>query len=583
MMSIDNSKTRVCIIGAGVSGLPSIKSCLEEGFTVICYEKSDDIGGLWNYRHNSPPEEGMVMKSTIVNTSKEIMAYSDYPPPEEYPNFMHNKLVQEYLINYAKEFDLLKYIKFNIAVNKVELNPTGNNEHKTWKLTLSNGEIELFDKIMLCTGHHSKPQYPLNVKGLNKFNGKIMHAKEYRDYKGFEDKDIFIVGIGNSALDISVELAKIAKSVTISTRRGSWIFNRCSQGGMPYDILLMSRLYQQTMNTIPWTVANDFMEHRLQQRMDHDLYGLRPNHRFFQQHPTVNDALANHLLSGMITITEDVDFIEEDSIVVKNGKKFKCDVLILATGYTFSFPYLEPQDIIPINNHVVDLYKYIFPLNYPQLAVIGLIQPIGSIAPISELQSRVACQVFAKKITLPSKDDQMIDIDEKRRIMRRRYFESNKHTIQVDYIPYMDELAEMIGCKPQLKNYFWSDFKFFLRLYVGANVPYVYRLTGPHNWPGARKAIEDVSRRVKKPIKNRECRIRKHKRRGVLDEYFRYTSMKWIATYTVLILSTGVWVFCFGPTGINLLSYFIGVFIFLLIFSFMLLWFDIQYDMTTIF
>uniref|UniRef100_A0A0K0EJD7 Flavin-containing monooxygenase n=1 Tax=Strongyloides stercoralis TaxID=6248 RepID=A0A0K0EJD7_STRER len=579
----NTSEIRVCVIGAGVSGLPSIKSCLEEGFSVVCYEKTDKIGGLWNYREKSPYDNGMVMKSTVVNTSKEIMAYSDFPPPDDYPNFMHNKLVQKYLEDYAEKFDLLRYIKFNISVKKVELNSDGCDEYDTWKVTLSNDKVEIFDKIILCTGHHSKPQYPENIKGLKEFNGKIMHAKEYRDYKGFEDKDVFIIGIGNSALDISVELAKIAKSVTISTRRGSWIFNRCSQGGMPYDILLMSRLYQKVMNTIPWSVANDFMEHRLQQRMDHDLYGLRPNHRFFQQHPTVNDALANLLLSGMITITEDVDFIEKDNIIVKNGKKFKCDVLILATGYTFSFPYLEPQNIIPINNHVVDLYKYIFPLNYPQMAVIGLIQPIGSIGPISELQSRVACQVFANNITLPSKENQIMDIEDKRKIMKRRYFESNKHTIQVDYIPYMDELAEMIGCQPPLKHYFWNNFKFFFRLYVGANVPYVYRLTGPHKWDGAKNAIDNVPIRVKKPIKNRECRMRKHKRRGVLDEYFRYISMKWIAGYSTLIFSAGLWTFCFGPTGISLISYFFSVFIFLFIFSFMLLWFDIQYDMTTIF
>jgi dimethylaniline monooxygenase (N-oxide forming) len=77
---------------------------------------------------------------------------------------------------------------------------------------------------------------------------------------------------------------------------------------MPYDVIFHSRLYQWLMRILPWSVANDFMEHRLQQRMDHDLYGLRPNHRFFQQHPTVNDALANLIASGMITITVSINF-----------------------------------------------------------------------------------------------------------------------------------------------------------------------------------------------------------------------------------------------------------------------------------
>lgn len=157
------------------------------------------------------------------------------------------------------------------------------------------------------------------LSGANKFLGQTLHAKEYTDFRGFEDKRVFLIGIGNSSLDIAVELTKVARSVTVSTRRGAWIFNRIvqvslnlifqlfnpfiCQGGMPYDVVFQSRLYQHLMKILPWSVANDFMEHRLQQRMDHDLYGLRPSHRFFQQHPTVNDALANLIASGMITIT----------------------------------------------------------------------------------------------------------------------------------------------------------------------------------------------------------------------------------------------------------------------------------------
>lgn len=80
---------RVCIIGAGVSGLPSIKSCLEEGLEPVCYERTTEIGGLWNYRPDKESNVGgMVMKTTVVNTSKEMMAYSDFPPPIEWPNFM---------------------------------------------------------------------------------------------------------------------------------------------------------------------------------------------------------------------------------------------------------------------------------------------------------------------------------------------------------------------------------------------------------------------------------------------------------------------------------------------------------------
>nr|CAD2151523.1 unnamed protein product [Meloidogyne enterolobii] len=110
---------RVCVIGAGVSGLPSIKACLEQNLEVDCYEKTSSIGGLWNYRPNEDNVGANVMASTVVNTSKELMAYSDFPPPPEWPNFMHHSYVQKYLEMYAKHFDLIKYIHFNTEVIEV--------------------------------------------------------------------------------------------------------------------------------------------------------------------------------------------------------------------------------------------------------------------------------------------------------------------------------------------------------------------------------------------------------------------------------------------------------------------------------
>ncbi|XGW01642.1 hypothetical protein V3C99_014063 [Haemonchus contortus] len=565
---------RVCVVGAGVSGLPSIKACLEEGVEVLCYEKTADLGGLWNYRPGQKNIGGTVMATTVVNTSKEMMAYSDFPPPDEWPNFMHHTKVNEYLHLYADHFDLKRHIRFNTPVKHISEEGDG------FRVELENGEVNHFDKVLLCTGHHAEPKHP-QLRDVEKFKGKIMHAYDYRDSKGFENKNVFLLGIGNSALDIAVDLAKIAKSVILSTRRGTWIFNKTAAGGMPYDTLYMTRYYNWLMDLIPWTIANDFMEHIVSRRMDHDLYGLRPNHRFFQQHPAVNDTLANLICSGFITIADDIDTFTKDKVIVKNGKSYDCDVLVTCTGYTFGFPYLDNK-IINIEHHEVPLYKFVFPPNNPNLAVIGMIQPIGSIVPISEIQARWALKVFLKKLELPSENEMWDDIALKRAAMKRRYFQSEKHTIQVDYIKYMDEIATILGCKPDLRKILLSDPKFALRLFMGANVPYVYRLVGPNKWDGAEDAIRTVPYRVKKPLKSRECRIRRHKRRGLTDEYIRYASMKWMAGWTIFIFMAGLVYFCSGSAGMSPLAYCLYVFIFFNLFAIMLLWFDLQYDMTTI-
>ena len=112
---MDKKKVRVLIVGAGVSGLPAIKCCLDDGLEPVCLERSADIGGLWNYENSlaSKDEIATVMRSTIINSSKEMICYSDFPIPAEYPNFMSNRFALQYLRSYATNFGLMNHIRLN--------------------------------------------------------------------------------------------------------------------------------------------------------------------------------------------------------------------------------------------------------------------------------------------------------------------------------------------------------------------------------------------------------------------------------------------------------------------------------------
>lgn len=84
------SVKRICVIGAGCSGLTTIRQLRDEGLDVVCFERSDAIGGLWYYKEKTEDGVASVARSTIINTSKEFSAFSDFPPPAHFPNFMHN-------------------------------------------------------------------------------------------------------------------------------------------------------------------------------------------------------------------------------------------------------------------------------------------------------------------------------------------------------------------------------------------------------------------------------------------------------------------------------------------------------------
>lgn len=213
------SKKRVAIIGAGASGLVAIKCCLDEGLEPVCFEKSDGIGGLWWYREDRDGQ-GCVFKSTVINTSKEHMAYSDFPAPKDFPNFMHNRYLLKYFNQYADNFGLKKYIRFRTLVNYVtpadDYDTTGK-----WRLDLNSrgtdddelGEWwEHFDAVLVCSGHHVEPNVP-DFEGMKDFKGKVVHTHDYKNTKGYEDSRTVVVGVGNSGGDAAVELSHVCEQV----------------------------------------------------------------------------------------------------------------------------------------------------------------------------------------------------------------------------------------------------------------------------------------------------------------------------------------------------------------------------------
>ncbi|KAM4722856.1 flavin-containing monooxygenase 5-like [Rhinophrynus dorsalis] len=498
----------VAVIGAGVSGLTAIKCCLDEGLEPVCFEKSADIGGLWRY--TDKPEDGRasIYKSLIINSSKEMMCFSDYPIPEDFPNYMQNSKIMEYFRMYAENFKLMKFIQFKTSVCSIkkcqDFCTTGQ-----WIVTTEKEgkqEAHVFDSILICTGHHTFPNLPLSsFPGIEKFKGRYFHSRDYKAPDAFQNKRVLVIGIGNSGADIAVEVSRKAQKVFLSTRRGTWVVCRVSDGGYPVDVVQLSRFLHIVQSALPSCITNYITEKELNKRINHDNFGLLPRHRYNSQHPTINDDLPNRIYSGHIQIKCSVKEFTEADVIFEDGTVEKdVHAVIFATGYSFSFPFCD-ETILRVKDNKISLYKYIFPpqLEKHTLAVIGLIQPIGALMPISELQSRLATRVFKGLVRLPSAECMIFDLEQKKKKLENRYVKSQRHTIQVDYVDYMDELATMVGVKPDLFTLFLTDPKLALQVLFGPCTPYQYRLMGPGKWSGARKAILTQWERIIKPTKTR--------------------------------------------------------------------------------
>lgn len=499
---------RVAIIGGGSSGLTSIKCCLDEGLEPTCFERSEDIGGLWRFKEEDEEGRASIYNSVIINTSKEMMCFSDYPIPDNYPNYMHNSKIMNYFQSYAEHFGLLKYIQLKTSVVSIKKRPDFNTTGQWDIITEKEGKQEsaIFDAILVCSGHHTFPNLPLDTfPGIEKFKGQYFHSRQYKYPQPFNGKRIIVVGFGNSGVDLAVELSSVAKQVFLSTRRGAWVVNRVCDEGFPLDVVLFSRFNNLLRHLLTENMVNNWAENRMNMRFNHANFGVKPRHRLNHQHPTINDDLPNRIISGKILMKANVKRFTETSAIFEDGSvEEDIDVVFFCTGYSFSFPFFD-DSVIQVSSNKTTLYRMVFPpkLEKTTLAFIGLVQPIGAIMPISELQARWATRVFKGLIKLPSSKDMMMECTKRKEMMEKRYVDSPRHTIQVDYVDYVDEIASQFGVKPNLLSIFFKDPVLAKELFFGPCTPYQYRLTGPGKWEGARKAILTQRDRIIKPTKTR--------------------------------------------------------------------------------
>jgi hypothetical protein len=171
-------------------------------------------------------------------------------------------------------------------------------------------------------------------------------------------------------------------------------------------------------------------------------YGLpKPDHRLGEAHPTVSSDILNRVVHGAVVAKPNIAELAGDSVRFTDGSVEKVDVIIYCTGYKVTFPFFE-ESFISAPENDLPLYRRVFKPGIPNLAFIGLLQPLGAIMPLAEAQSRWFGDLLTGRYALPPADEMQRDIDEERQKMFARYVKSRRHTMQVDFDDYLLALGK---------------------------------------------------------------------------------------------------------------------------------------------
>ena len=349
--------TRVAIIGAGPSGTAQLRafaSAAAKGAEIpeiVCYEKQDDWGGLWNYtwrtgldEHGEPVHCSMY-RYLWSNGPKECLEFADYTFEEHFgkliASYPPRAVLADYIKGRVEKSGVRKFCKFNHAAHNV----TYSDETGMFSVTvrdLNNGDwmTEEFDYVVVASGHFSIPNVP-QFDGMETFNGRVLHAHDFRDAREFIDQDILIIGTSYSAEDIASQCHKYGcKSVTISHRTSPTHFH-----------------WPDSFSEVP-------------------------------------------LLTN----------VNRKTVSFKDGTTKEVDAIILCTGYLHHFPFMDNSLRLETENRLwpLNLYQGVVWEDNPKVFYIGMQDQFYTFN-MFDAQAWYARDVIMGRIQLPSKEEMQKD------------------------------------------------------------------------------------------------------------------------------------------------------------------------------
>jgi dimethylaniline monooxygenase (N-oxide forming) len=422
-----SGKADICIIGAGSSGVAVAKALRHQGLAFDCFEKGSEIGGMWRYENDNGMSSAYA--SLHIDTSRDNLGYPDFPVAKSYPDFLSHREFLRHLEAYADQFGIRPLITCRTTVEYVA--PTSDGR---WTVRIDAGETRTYASVIVANGHLWDPRWP---EFPGEFTGEQIHSHHYRTAAPFEGKDVLVVGIGNSAVDIAVDLCRRASSVTMSTRRSAWIVPKYLMG-IPIDRwsgFLSRRL------RLPTRMTRMIMARLIRLGVgDQRRFGVpRPAHPMWREHATLSQELLSYIGHGWIAMKPDIAGLDGDQVRFKDGSRRRFDAIIYATGYKATFPFLSPE-IFEVGKSGANLYRRIMLLDPPGLYFAGLVQPIGPTIPLVEIQARWIASVLARRMALPDKAEARREIEQHWLRQRRTYVDSARYALEVDFKTYAAQM-----------------------------------------------------------------------------------------------------------------------------------------------
>lgn len=352
----------VLVIGAGMSGILMGIKLREAGITdITIVEKGDGVGGTW--RENTYP-------GVSCDVPAHMYSYTFEPYVGWDDRFAHGAQIRSYFERTADKYGITPLVRFNEEVTEAHY------REGRWEVTTSKGDQLTVDFVVAATGILHHPAYP-DIPGLADFAGPCFHTARWDHQLDMTGKRVGVIGTGSTAAQVIPALVQKGLPVSVFQRTPQWMF--------PRPDAEYSSLYKKTLARFPilasvigrlwaWYYAQMFAKMVIGKPVQFWITDqivrrylkktvsdpalrekLTPDYRVgCKRLVLASDFLDAVQQPNCQLVTEDIDHVEADGVVTRDGHKHPLDVLVLATGFhhlNFMRPMnLTGQQGVPISS-----------------------------------------------------------------------------------------------------------------------------------------------------------------------------------------------------------------------------------------
>lgn len=416
---------RFAVIGAGAGGLCAAKNLVARGFEVTIFEVGSHIGGLWVYDNDSGLSPAY--RSLRINSEARVSCFGDFPFPAGVSLYPDHFAMKRYFEAYAAHFDLTRRIHFRSRVTAIEPTAEG------LLVRLENGTKEVFDGVVVATGHQSIPRHPPEIAD---FTGEYLHAHAYRVPEQFTGKRVMVIGPGNSGVDIAADICTVTARTVLCARSPVLIMPR-----MMFGVPNSRTLGKIEKPWVPWAFriwARAFLTRMFHGSMEQ--WGFRtPKTR---THPISHPTLISHIAWERVVVKPGIKSIAGLEVTFVDGSTETFDSIIAATGYVTQFPYL-PAGTSPLSGTRLDLYNRIVHPSLPGVYFIGFFDVSGgSNIRMMDDQAEYIAGIATGTVRLPTREAMLAAIAEDHAFAAKQFPDSPRYGLELDPYRYRQRLAQ---------------------------------------------------------------------------------------------------------------------------------------------